>query len=157
MDVVAKIDMFMSFGGIIVTIFMGVGIFSLTRLFSSQKSGFADLRREIIASEARTEKNIADVKTSVTGLETKMEGRISEVKTSISKVDDKLGALTETVSNLRVDVGKLQVAVNGLVAPSSDWKRSQPQDDPPRDDPEEVHHGRGGTQAGSRKAMSLSE
>jgi hypothetical protein len=124
----------MWFGGIIVAIFVGVGIFFFTRMSNAMKDGFAELNRNIVASENRTATSIA------------------EVKTSITRLDDKVESLKETVFGLRLDVGKLQDYVYGPYGRTSDWQRLNPSDD----SSEEGHPGQV-IQAGSRKVKPMSE
>ncbi|MDR1036073.1 MAG: hypothetical protein LBT40_05735 [Deltaproteobacteria bacterium] len=128
----SEIHMFMWFVGLIVAIFLAVGIFVFTKLHNSIIDGLAQVNRNITATGDRMVAriaatgdrmvaSIAEVKTSITGLETKMEGRIAGLETKmegrIAGLDGKVDALKDDVSGLREDIGKLQFSVYVTVPP----------------------------------------
>ncbi|MDR1314776.1 MAG: hypothetical protein LBQ12_14085 [Deltaproteobacteria bacterium] len=68
------------------------------------------------------EARFADQATRITGL----ENRISALG---NKYDAKIDALIHTVTDMRVDIGKLQTLMTGQLAPPGDTERPRTPDD----------------------------
>jgi hypothetical protein len=71
--------------------------------------------------------SLTDLATRINGLENRLDSRISQLD---NKYDAKIDALIKTVTDMRVDIGKLQALMTGQLAPSGDTERPRTPDDP---------------------------
>ncbi|MDR1081342.1 MAG: hypothetical protein LBQ79_10380 [Deltaproteobacteria bacterium] len=104
-------------------------------MFGILGSGFSDVKTRLSGvetglSEVKTE--LAGVKTELSGVKTEqaeVKVRLSGLETGQAGLQAKQEALTETVTTLRVEVGKLQVSPYRPPDPGADRERPLPPDD----------------------------
>ncbi|MDR1079986.1 MAG: hypothetical protein LBQ79_03245 [Deltaproteobacteria bacterium] len=72
------------------------------------------------------EARFAEQATRISGLENRLDNRISALE---NKYDAKIDALIKTVTDMRVDIGKLQALMTGQLAPAGDTERPRTPDD----------------------------
>jgi uncharacterized coiled-coil protein SlyX len=122
---------------IIATLIGAFIVYSLSGLSSNMEARFADQATRITGLENRITGLENKLENRINGLENKLENRINglenKLENRISALDDKydakIDALIKTVTDMRVDIGKLQALMTGQLAPAGDTERPRTSDD----------------------------